>query len=535
MRVNRRRVLRTVIVLLALFVAFVFTLPITLPRGVRIRLVAALSERFDSRVELRDLNVSVLPRLRVAGVGLVLRHKARPDGPPLIAVKSFSAEASLVGLLGRPFRLKRVYLEGLEINVPPGGVDINGDDAGKGSGEAPPPEKPGEVPAPPPVVQESPPTGESPLIVEDLLSESAVLRILRRDAGKSPRLFEIHHLSMQDTGSNVPWRFRAALTNPTPPGRIETNGTFGPWIAGRPSSTPLTGEYEFRHADLGVFQGIRGTLDSIGVFQGVLERIEVDGRVEVPDFALAAVGHAVPLVADFHSIVDGTSGNTWLRPVDAEFYDTKIQCTGGIVEAKGESGRTVTLDVVMKEGRIQDVLRLAAKTRTPLMTGGMKLQARFVLPPGKRDVIQKMRLNGSFQIVEATFTKGSVQSKIREMSQKARPGPEDPRENVASNFRGRFVMRSGVISLSNVNFSIPGARVDVGGTYAMQSEALDFRGTIRVDAKLSQMTTGVKSVFLRLIDPLFRRDGVTVLPITVGGTAEEPKVRLDVKRALTRK
>jgi hypothetical protein len=257
--------------------------------------------------------------------------------------------------------------------------------------------------------------------------------------------------------------------------------------------------------------------------------------VEVPDFALADVGHPVALVAQFHSIVDGTSGNTWLQPVDAQFYDTRIRATGGVVERDGESGRTVSLDVEMNEGRIEDVLRLAAKTRTPPMAGRMKLHAKFVLPPGPRDVIQKVRLDGSFQILAARFTKGSVQSKVRELSQKARPGREDPRENVASKFRGRFVMRGGVISLANVSFSVPGARVDVGGTYAMRSEALDFRGTVRVDAKLSQMTSGMKSVLLRLIDPLFRRNNATVIPITVRGTVEEPKVRLDIKRALTRK
>ena len=515
MRVNRR-VLRTVIVLLAVFVAFVFTLPITLPRGVRVRLVAALSERFDSEVELRDLNVSVLPRLRVAGEGLVLRYKARTDVLPLIAIKSFSAEASLFGLLGRPLRLKRVYLDGLEINVPPGGMDIDGQE-GRGAG-----------------ANRSRPR-EAPLVVEDLLAESAQLRILRRRPGKPPRLFEIHHLSMQDTGSDVPWRFRAALTNPTPPGRVETEGTFGPWVTGRPSSTALQGKYEFRDADLGVFAGIRGKLDSTGTFGGVLERIEVDGRVEVPDFALDDVGSPVRLVAQFHSIVDGTSGNTWLQPVDAQFRDTKIRCTGGVVEEEGENGRTVSLDVVMTEGRIEDVLRLAAKTRSPPMIGGMKLRAKFVLPPGKRDVIEKMRLDGSFEILSARFTKGSVQAKVRELSQKARPGKEDPRERVASNFKGRFVLRSGVINLSNVSFSVPGARVDVGGRYTMRAESLDFRGTVRLAAKLSQMTSGVKSVLLKLVDPLFRRDNATIIPVTVQGTVDEPKVRLDIKRALTRK
>jgi hypothetical protein len=92
-----------------------------------------------------------------------------------------------------------------------------------------------------------------------------------------------------------------------------------------------------------------------------------------------------------------------------------------------------------------------------------------------------------------------------------------------------------VINLSNVSFSVPGARVDVDGRYAMRAESLDFRGTVRLEAKLSQMTSGVKSVLLKLVDPLFRRDNATIIPVTVQGTVDEPKVRLDIKRALTRK
>jgi hypothetical protein len=100
----------------------------------------------------------------------------------------------------------------------------------------------------------------------------------------------------------------------------------------------------------------------------------------------------------------------------------------------------------------------------------------------------------------------------------ATPGP------VVSNFRGTFKMRDGAIQFSNVTFAMLGARVSVNGRFVMKSEALDFRGTVRLDAKLSQLTTGVKSFFLRIVDGLLRHDDITVVPITIGGTADEPKV-----------
>ena len=66
----------------------------------------------------------------------------------------------------------------------------------------------------------------------------------------------------------------------------------------------------------------------------------------------------------------------------------------------------------------------------------------------------------------------------------------------------------------------------------MESEALDFRGIVRLDAKLSQLTTGVKSFFLRVVDGLFRHEDITVVPITIGGTADKPQVGLDLGKAV---
>ena len=61
------------------------------------RLLDAVGERFGSDVEVESIAISMLPRPRVRGRGLVLRHKHRTDVPPLITISSFSAEASLLG------------------------------------------------------------------------------------------------------------------------------------------------------------------------------------------------------------------------------------------------------------------------------------------------------------------------------------------------------------------------------------------------------------------------------------------------------
>lgn len=500
---------RTALIVVALVaggtLALIATLPIALTPGVRGRLTEALGERFDSQVEIAELRVSLLPRLRVQGSGLVLRHRGRADVPPLIAIGSFTADAHILGLLSRPLRLASVHLDRLEITLPPGSLSLEDDDA---------------------------PRGDVRFIIEDLMAERAALRVLRRDDQKSPRVWEIARLRMQQIGAGTPWPFAATLTNPTPPGEITTRGRFGPWDAARPAKTPLAGEYEFRDADLGIFAGIRGILHSTGAFSGALERIDVDGRADVPAFALDAVGNPVPLAAQFHAVVDATNGDTRLEPVRAILGESPLEARGGVVEKPGEKGKTVELDVAIADGRVEDVLRLAMKR--PFMTGGLALEARIVLPPGDGDALDKMRLDGEFSLSSARFT-SSVQRKIDELSQKARGEADEdrPPDRIASNFAGRFTMRRGVVRFSRLTFDVPGAAVALGGSYAIRSEAVDMRGTVRLQAKLSEMTTGIKSILLKVIDPLVRRRNATEIPITIKGTAEKPDFGVNVKRVLT--
>lgn len=517
----------------ALTLLTLFSLPIAVEPRIKQRLVNALGERFDSEVQLETLTVSLLPRPRLSGRGLVLRHKHRTDVPPLITIASFSGEAGLVGLLSDPVTVSNIRLEGLEINVPPGGMSLN-DDAPDDARKSDQPDQRGTAvtSSGPDKPADGNDDETSPLILRNLRSERAVLRILRKEPGKAPRVFEIGQLDMKDVGANHPWPFRADLTNPTPPGRIQTEGTFGPWQDEEPSQTPLAASYRFENADLGVFDGIAGILTSSGSFKGVLERIEVDGTTSVPAFALADVGNGLPLETRFHSLVDGTNGNTLLQPVEATLGATKIHASGGVVEREGEDGRTVELDVVIDAGRLEDILRLAVKGPRAPMTGVMKLNTKFLLPPGDRDVIQKLRLDGTFRVDRAEFTKAQVQDKVDAFSTKARGVNDDTPDPVVSNFQGAFRMRDGAIHFSNVTFAMPGARVNVSGRFVMESEALDFRGTVRLDAKLSQLTTGVKSFFLRTVDGLFRHDDITVVPITIRGTADKPKVGLDFGKAI---
>ena len=73
---------------------------------------------------------------------------------------------------------------------------------------------------------------------------------------------------------------------------------------------------------------------------------------------------------------------------------------------------------------------------------------------------------------------------------------------------------------------MPGADINLAGNYSVDSGQLNFRGKLALQAKLSQTVTGVKSFFLKAVDPFFRgKNGVkagTVIPIKITGTKDHP-------------
>ena len=498
--------------------------------------VATLEDRLDSSVELTAFSVDLFPAVTVRGSGLTLRLRtvARPTVPPLIQIDSFTVHCGIVDLLRRPRRFKQVTLEGLVVNIPPGGLKKDGNPIADSRKDQAPAASGSNRQSRDPVASGSSrkdATDISPIIVDTLVADGALLRIIPRREGKQPKEFAIHALTMRSLGIAEQMPFTATLINPLPKGQIETSGTFGPWQKGQPGATPLAGNYRFQKADLGTIKGIGGILDSTGTFQGELQRIAVKGETQTPDFHLDISRQSVALSTTFEAVVDGTDGDTYLDVVHAKFLETAITAKGAVTGTKGVKGRTVKLNVHIDDGRIEDLLRLAVKG-DPLMLGRVGLQTDFELPPGERDVVEKLLLAGKFGVGSATFTNAGVQKKLSGMSHRARGrDPEQRAENVVSDLSGTFRLKDGLLSFSDLAFGLPGATVRLHGSYGLRSEAISFDGTLRMDATISEAAGagGMKGFFLKLVDPLFRKKGAGALvPIRVRGTREKPEFGLDV-------
>jgi hypothetical protein len=511
--------------LLALVFLFVAGLAVTafilsrrLEPYVRQQTERYLRERFDADVEIGRLDASlpmsssakvILTRgkgavVRASGDDITVWLRGRRDLPPLLKMGKVEFELDLLTLWSEPVDVRRVRLHQFVLTIPPKG----------------------ERSSMPDVKFES--DGVN-VLIREVIADGSRLTLLSKRPDKAPLVFDLHQLRLFDAGPDRAMGYEAKLTNAKPPGIIVSNGTFGPWVAPEPSATPLAGDYTFEKADLGVFKGIAGILSSQGRFEGILQQVTVDGTTDTPDFRLTMSGNRVPLKTKFHAIVDATNGNTFLQPVEAQLKRTTFECRGGVARNRDEIGKTVELDVNLRRGMIEDLMLLAMKGPKPVLRGGIKLKMKLKLPPGRAEISDRLQFSGKFELIGAHFTSPTVQEQINTLSRKGKGQPQDEAiDEVPSDLAGEFTMERGKIRFSRLRFIVPGAAVELAGQYLFESEELDFRGKLRLQARVSETMTGWKRWVLKPVDPFFAKEGAgTVLKIAVTGTRSNPKFGLD--------
>ncbi len=192
---------------------------------------------------------------------------------------------------GEPIRISVVELKGLDVDVPPKPHFTHAAMAGGSSGSA---------------GQEQNSAALLRFEMDSIECNDAHLTLETSKPGKLPLEFAIAHIKLTGVSAGGPMHFDAELTNPRPAGTIVTSGSMGPWVVEDPGETPVAGKYRFEHADLSVFKGIAGILNSTGKYQGVLRDMVVDGQTDTPDFRLTHFGTALPLHTEFHA--------TWTEP-----------------------------------------------------------------------------------------------------------------------------------------------------------------------------------------------------------------------------
>ncbi len=477
------------------------------------RIIETLRTRFRSRVDLDDLQVSVLRGLEIEGEGLRIY---RPEGAagssePIISVAHFSFHSGIVGLFFKPMHVGTVTVSGLEIKTFPHGDAKPGGGAAGGNEQK---------------------KGKIKIVVDEIICEDSRLIIGTSKPDKDPKDFELKHIVLRDVGPNAPWDYDARLTNAIPRGEIHAKGTFGPWQVEDPGQSTVTGHYTFDHADLNTIKGIGGILSSVGDFKGQLDRIVVDGTSDTPAFSLDSANNPVPLQTKFHVIVDGTSGDTYLQPVEAVLGQSRFITSGSLINIKGK-GHRIDLDLDVKDCRLEDFLKLAVKTTPPVMTALITTKSKLQIQAGKQDVLEKLGLEGQFTLAKIQFTSTDVQDKVDMLSLRAQGRPKEAKPGapeVAGSMQGTFALASGLLTFSNLNYEMPGADVNLTGEYSLDGQKFEFRGHVLTKADIAHMVASSWKAFL--LEPaslLFRKKGGGAsIPVAISGTQGKPKFGIEL-------
>jgi hypothetical protein len=469
-------------------------------------MIKRLERASSAQVEMHRFHSTYFPFPGCVAEDVVFRPKTSVAGQkpadPIITMRKLTIESTLSGLLSKPGRIRRIIADGLRIQVPHDGANLHGE-SGSGSDQ---------------------------IIIEELRADNALLELATGQTGENKLVFQIHHALFHDIGGRNAVPFQVSLHLPVPPGEVESSGSIGPWRdeKGTVRSTAISGKYVLTRADLGVFKALGGVVSSRGEFSGNLERLNVAGVTDTPNFEVKESGHQFHLSAQFSGVLDMKNGDLVLPSLDARLGNTNLIAHGSV------SGRpkTVTLDVTHGQGEIQDLILLFSNAKASPVLGPVVFQTQVVLPPVHRPFKERVHLTGNFNIERARFTSTNTQKNVDQLSERAE-GKKDKEkdhdqdddangfERVLTGLKGDVVLNDGVATFSPVSFAVPGAQADMKGTYSLLNKRVDMRGKMRMLATVSQATTGAKSIFLKVLDPFYKKKkkgaGAEV-PIRMTGT-----------------
>jgi hypothetical protein len=361
-------------------------------------------------------------------------------------------------------------------------------------------------------------------VIDRLMADGGVLE-LKQGGGRRPMRFVFHRFRLQNLGGSGTMQFAAVLDNPMPAGVIYTSGEFGPWNAGRPSATPVSGHYSLENADLSVFRSIAGHIWSTGKFHGTANQILVEGSTTTPELEVTNTQHQLPLKAQFSAMVNAITGEITLQNVKGIFGRDEIQARGSFGRHAGGQ-RSAIVDLSCQRGRVEDTFYpFIHKPRAPL-TGNVVFQMHVVIPSGSEAFLQKIELTSDFHILNAEFSDPGTESRVRKVSEA--PHEKEP-PATSAHLQGRVAVNNGVAHFVFLQVEDGAAKADLHGSYNLASERVDMHGRLATEASLTKTTSGIRAVFARALEPLLKkRHHQTIVPVKISGTFQHPDFGLDI-------
>ncbi|HYO79917.1 MAG TPA: AsmA-like C-terminal region-containing protein [Bryobacteraceae bacterium] len=455
------------------------------------KLVQALQGATRSRVSVGDFRRLLFPR-----PGAELHDVKFDRGVTLATVKRARLQSSWLYLLTFQRRLVSIDADGLSVNLP---------------SDMPPPQTP-------------PPTGK-PTVVERFTADGSVMTVR---GGR----FTVQKLTLRGINTSAPITVATVFQPPHPrEGTVRMEGQAGPF--GNPDHSPvLRGTFTLTGAQLGSYHGLAGTLNADGKFEGPMPDVRVIGTAKALGFEVNQSGHPFDLESRYDSLVDANNGRVTLQDVQVSFARTRLAAHGTI------DGQGMAVDINSTQARIEDLLLMFTKTDMPALRSGIGLRTHAEVPAGEGSFLQKLRLDGTFSMENAVWSRVLTQDRVNSISSRARGNAETAEagrsRHVTSDLSGAVRLRAGTAHLSDVVFRIPGAVATGAGTYQLQTRRVNLRGNVRMEANASEGTTGWKSLVLKPFNFVFRRKsqgkrGAT-LPVSIVGTYPSPQYKVGLTR-----
>jgi hypothetical protein len=451
-----------------------------------------LAEASDSAVTIRSYHPKYFPP-GCTLEGVEFRHGK--NSFRLITINELVIEGSYLGILRH--HVPRVSAIGTRVFVPPFGGNVQFH------------------------------SQHSTIVIDELVANGTGVEFMSADRHTPSLVFDVHEALLHGVRWGRPIQYRLKFHNPNPPGELSVEGKFGAWTDRHPQDTPISGTYTLEHADLGVYGGIAGTLNSKGEFGGVLQHIDVSGTTDTPDFVVTSGGHKHRLSTRFDAYVDATRGDTFLNEVEARIGRTTLLAKGSIAGTKEGKGKRANLHFTSRHGRIEDILGIFVSAPRSPMSGDLKFVADSQLSNSDRSFLESVKLQARFGIDDGNF-KPETQKDVNALSAGARGQNKDDPETVLSDLQGSVALTDAVANFSDLDFGVPGAKARLHGSYNIENYRIDLHGDMKVDTKISKTSSGVKALLLTIMDPIFRKKKKgEVVPIHILGTYEKPQFGLD--------
>jgi len=320
-------------------------------------------------------------------------------------------------------------------------------------------------------------------------------------------------------------------------GHLLAKGNFGPLVSSNLGATQVSGDFTFTSVKLEDIHVLSGGLSSAGRFYGVLTAIEADVTSDTPDFAVGK-GKPTRLATSTHVTINGLNANIILHTVDVHTGASAVHAEGDIVG----SPKVTNLEISVANDRAQDILRPFFKGEVPI-TGAVWLHSHARLTPaGERmTFLKRLQMDGVFDIPSERLTNRGTKQKLSDFSQRAQGAKPTERQSapgdrvsagtaeVFSSLNGRAKVRDGIVSTQRLNFQVPGANVDVNGTFSLHDGSVHMLGDVSIQSDVSHVATGVKSMLLKPLIPFFKKHNAGAkIPIAITGSPNQYKVTQDI-------